>query len=309
MAEQIWDTLIVGGGPAGYAAALYCARAGLSVLVLESTAVGGQLSTTEDVDNYPGIARTVVGIELAEDMQKGAARFGAETRFAQVTALNLSGSIKQAETAGGTLLGRTVIYAAGAAPRTLNVPGEEELRGRGVSYCAACDGAFFRGKTVVVLGGGNSAAAEALTLSRLCRQVWLLHRRDALRAEQSYIDALEEAPNVTICYRARAEAVLGRQMVTGLMYQDLAAEEQRQLDCDGIFVAIGRQPSTALVAGQLALDGHGYILADETTRTNRPGVFAAGDVRAKPLRQIVTAAADGAVAAHYAEEYLTGKHD
>jgi len=304
--QQVWDVLIVGGGPAGYAAALYCARAGLSALVLESTAIGGQLSTTEEVDNYPGIAETVIGIELAGQMQQGAARFGAETRFAQVTALELGGLLKKAKTADSTLTGRTVIYAAGAGPRTLDVPGETDLRGKGVSYCAACDGAFFRGKTVAVLGGGNSAAAEALTLARLCKRVYLLHRRDTMRAEKSYLQALEQTPNLTFCWNARIEKILGEQMVTGILYRDLILGQTQALSCDGVFVAIGRKPSTELLTGQVTLDTHGYILADETTRTNLPGVFAAGDVRAKPLRQIVTAAADGAVAAHFAEEYLAG---
>ena len=305
--EQIWDTLIIGGGPAGYAAALYCVRAGLSALVLEGTAVGGQLSTTEDVDNYPGIAETIVGIELAEQMQRGAARFGAETMFTPATGLALGGEIKRVETTRGAVLGRTVIYAAGARPRMLDVPGEANLRGRGVSYCAACDGAFFRGKAVAVLGGGNSAAAEALTLARQCSRVYLLHRKNTMRAEQHYIQALKETSNLTFWGNAKITAILGTQTVTGVAYQDLITGHAQECSCDGVFIAIGREPSTDLLAGQVTLDAEGYVQADETTRTNVPGVFAAGDVRAKPLRQIVTAAADGAVAAHYAEVYLESK--
>ncbi len=299
------DVLIVGGGPAGYTAALYAVRAGLTALVLEGTAPGGQLGSTEDVDNYPGFDETVVGLELAERMRRGAERFGAETVLARVTALELAGDVKRAETAGGGRFeARTLIYAAGAAPRRLDIPGEAALRGRGVSYCATCDGAFFRGKDAVVLGGGNSAAAEALTLAHLCRRVYLVHRRDRLRAEHSYVQALERAENLTFVWNARAEAVLGDSVVEGLRYTDLASGKTRELACSGVFVAVGRVPATELLRGRLALDADGYVSAGETTRTELPGVFAAGDVRCKPLRQIVTAAADGAVAAHFAQAYL-----
>ncbi|MDY3983943.1 thioredoxin-disulfide reductase [Dysosmobacter sp.] len=299
-----WDVLIVGGGPAGYGAALYAARAGLTALVLESTVPGGQIAQAETVENYPGIDTAVSGIALAERLRRGAERAGAKTVLTTVTALELTETLKTAETRAGTFTGRAVIYAAGAAARRLEVPGEEALRGRGVSYCAACDGAFFRGRDVAVVGGGNSAASEALTLSRLCRRVYLLHRRDRLRAEQSAVRALEQAKNVTFLWNTQPEAVLGKEAVTGLRYTDLTRGQSRELRCDGVFAAIGRVPSTALLAGQLTLDEGGYVAADETTRTGLPGVFAAGDVRAKPLRQAVTAAADGAVAAHFAQEYL-----
>ena len=299
-----WDVLIVGGGPAGYGAALYAARAGLTALVLESTVPGGQIAQAETVENYPGIDTAVSGIALAERLRRGAERAGAKTVLTTVTALERTETLKTAETRAGTFTGRAVIYAAGAAARRLEVPGEEALRGRGVSYCAACDGAFFRGRDVAVVGGGNSAASEALTLSRLCRRVYLLHRRDRLRAEQSAVRALEQAKNVTFLWNTQPEAVLGKEAVTGLRYTDLTRGQSRELRCDGVFAAIGRVPSTALLAGQLTLDEGGYVAADETTRTGLPGVFAAGDVRAKPLRQAVTAAADGAVAAHFAQEYL-----
>lgn len=302
--ERQADVLIVGGGPAGYAAGLYAARAGLTALVLEGAAPGGQLGTTLEVDNYPGVPETVGGAELADRMRRGAERFGVETVFAQVTALRLRGPEKRAETADGVYLGRTLIYAAGAAPGLLGVPGESGLRGRGVSWCAACDGAFFRDRDVAVVGGGNSAAADALTLARLCRHVTVLHRRDRMRAEQSLVRALERAENVDFLWNARTEAILGETAVTGLRYTDLNSGESRELPCSGVFVAVGRRPTTELLAGQLELDAAGYVPADESTRTDIPGVFAAGDVRAKPMRQIVTAAADGAVAAHMAAAYL-----
>ena len=229
--EQIYDMIVIGGGPAGYTAALYAARAGLSTLVLEK-------------------------------------------------------------------------LTAGASPRTLGVPGEDALVGRGVHYCAACDGAFYQGKTVAVVGGGNSAAADALTLSRIAQKVYLIHRRDSLRATKVYHQPLLDAPNVELCWNSTVAALLHGEHLTGLRLRNTETGTERELACDGVFVSVGRSPATALFREELALDDAGYIAADESTRTNLPGVFAAGDVRTKALRQVVTAAADGAVAAHYAAEYL-----
>ena len=302
--EQNADVLIVGGGPAGYTAALYAARSGLTTLVLEGTAPGGQLAAAESVENYPGEPQAVKGWYLAERMRQGAERSGAATVLARVTALRLPGPKKLAETEAGTFAGRALIYAAGAFPRRLGIPGEERLLGRGVSFCAACDGAFFRGRDVAVVGGGNSAVSEALTLSRLCRQVTVVHRRDTLRAERQGVQALEQAGNVRFLWNAAVEAITGDKAVAGLQYRDLVSGRQALLPCAGVFVAIGRQPETTLLAGQLPLDTAGYVSADETTATAVPGVFAAGDVRSKRLRQVVTAAADGAVAAHMAAAYL-----
>ena len=302
--EQNADVLIVGGGPAGYTAALYAARSGLTTLVLEGTAPGGQLAAAESVENYPGEPQAVKGWYLAERMRQGAERSGAATVLARVTALRLPGPKKLAETEAGTFAGRALIYAAGAFPRRLGIPGEERLLGRGVSFCAACDGAFFRGRDVAVVGGGNSAVSEALTLSRLCRQVTVVHRRNTLRAERQGVQALEQAGNVRFLWNAAVEAITGDKAVAGLQYRDLVSGRQALLPCAGVFVAIGRQPETTLLAGQLPLDPAGYVSADETTATAVPGVFAAGDVRSKRLRQVVTAAADGAVAAHMAAAYL-----
>ena len=302
--EQNADVLIVGGGPAGYTAALYAARSGLTTLVLEGTAPGGQLAAAESVENYPGEPQAVKGWYLAERMRQGAERSGAATVLARVTALRLPGPKKLAETEAGTFAGRALIYAAGAFPRRLGIPGEERLLGRGVSFCAACDGAFFRGRDVAVVGGGNSAVSEALTLSRLCRQVTVVHRRDTLRAERQGVQALKQAGNVRFLWNAAVEAITGDKAVAGLQYRDLVSGRQALLPCAGVFVAIGRQPETTLLAGQLPLDPAGYVSADETTATALPGVFAAGDVRSKRLRQVVTAAADGAVAAHMAAAYL-----
>ena len=302
--QSHYDVVILGGGPAGYTAALYCARAGLSALVLEQLSPGGQMATTERIDNYPGFEDGVDGFELAEKMQRGAEKFGAESEFATVTGAYLTQTPKRIETTSGPVTAGAVIVATGATPRPLGLPEEDRFRGRGVSYCAACDGMFYRGKSVAVVGGGNTAAGEALTLSRLCSHVYLIHRRDTLRADKSSVAPLLGAENVEIIYSAVPTAIEGETEVTGLAVRDQKTAEVRILPVSGVFAAIGRVPDTALFAGQTALDESGYILAGEDTKTSVPGVFAAGDVRTKPLRQVVTACADGAVAAHAAAAYL-----
>ena len=301
---KIYDMLIVGGGPGGYTAALYAARAGLSVAVVERLSVGGQMALTHQIDNYPGFADGVDGYTLGENMRRGAERFGAETILADVLSLSLRESPKQIHTSNGMLLAHTVVLATGAGPRKLGLPGEEELVGLGLSYCAHCDGMFFRNKTAIVVGGGNSAVGDALILSRICKEVILVHRRDTLRATRLYHKQLEEAGNVRFVWNSIPTALLGESQVTGLKVRNVHTGEESEIAADGVFVSIGRIPATELVADQLALDESGYILAGESTATSLPGVYAVGDVRTKQLRQIITAAADGAVAAHMAEEYL-----
>lgn len=302
--EQIYDMAIVGGGPGGYTAALYAARAGLKVVLFEKQWPGGQMALTETVENFPGFPDGIDGMTLGQNMKQAAERFGAVTVNAEVRALELGGSPKRLETDRGTYFAKTLVYAAGAVPRELGVPGEAALRGKGVSYCAACDGMFFRGRTVAVVGGGNAAAADALTLSRIAAKVIVIHRRDTLRAEKSSQEPLFQAENVEFRWNAEVTGLLGQEKLTGVTLRDVNTGEESTLSCDGLFVSIGRRPETALVSGQLVLDDHGYIAADETTRTNLPGVFAVGDVRTKDLRQIITAAADGATACHFAEESL-----
>lgn len=304
MQDKIWDVAIVGGGPAGYSAALYCVRAGYSTVVLEMLSAGGQMATTNAIENYPGFVGSVDGFELAMNMQKQAEDFGSQTMYAQVTAAQLTDPIKTLETSDGVVKSRTVILATGADPRPLGVAEEDALRGRGVSYCATCDGGFYRGKTVAIVGGGNSAAEDALTLSKLCEKVYLVHRRDSLRATRSYLAPLEKATNIKFLWNKAVEQLLHGDKLTGVTLKDTITGETSQLDVDGLFVAIGRLPNTGLVKGQVELDQQGYIVADETTRTNLPGVFAIGDVRQKPLRQVVTAVADGATASKFVEEYL-----
>lgn len=302
--KHIYDVIIIGGGPGGYTAALYSTRAGLDTLLLEKMAAGGQMALTAEIDNYPGFDEGIDGYSLGEKMRAGAERFGARTEMTEVQALELETEIKTVRTSEGEYYGRSVILSTGAAPRELGIAGENELIGRGVHYCAACDGMFYRGKTVVVVGGGNTAAEDAVLLSRVCEKVILVHRRDKLRATKVYHEPLKKAPNVEFVWNSTVTELLREDGLTGIKVKNVQTGEETEIACDGVFVSIGRKPATELVKGQLELDEGGYVIADETTRTNLPGVFAAGDLRTKALRQIVTAASDGAVAAYYAEEYL-----
>ena len=302
--EHIYDTVIIGGGPAGYTAALYCARAGLDTVVLEKLSAGGQMALTMQIDNYPGYEDGVDGFTLGEKMQAGAERFGAKTELAEVFGADLSGQIKTIETSEGTICGKTVIIATGAVPRELGIEGEKELVGRGVNYCAACDGMFYKGKTVIVVGGGNTAAADITLLSRICKKVIVVHRRDTLRATKIYHDQLMKAENVEFCWDSVVKEFCFSDKLTGVKIHNLKTGEDTVVDCEGVFISIGRQPDTSLWGETLERDSAGYIIADETTRTNLPGVFAVGDVRTKVMRQVVTAVADGAVASHFVEEYL-----
>ena len=300
---KIYDMLIIGGGPGGYTAALYAARAGLSVLVLEKLSAGGQMALTSQIDNYPGFPEGIDGFELGERMQQQAERFGAETEYAQVDAVDLKADPKVVDSSEGRFLAKTVVIATGANARKLGLDKEDALVGRGVAYCAACDGMAFKGKAVAVVGGGDSAVADALLLSRVAKHVTLIHRRDALRATKIYHESLKNTPNITLCMNARVTELLADKKLSGIRVQDIPSGENRDLDVDGLFISVGRDPNTALFADQLALE-NGYIKAGEETKTNIPGVYAVGDVRTKLLRQVVTAVADGAMAVHSAESYL-----
>lgn len=303
IAMNVYDMVVVGGGPAGYTAALYAARAGLSVVVLEKLSAGGQMALSWQIDNYPGFPEGIDGFQLAEQMQQQAERFGAQTRYAQVDKIDLLANPKYLQTSDGDIYGKTVVIATGAVPRKLNLPGEEELMGKGVAYCAACEGMFFKDKTVAVVGGGNSAVADALLLSRVAKKVYLIHRRDSLRAEKVYHKALQEAENVVFLWDTEVSGLLREERLTAVKVRSVQTGQEQELPVDGLFISVGRIPAVDLVREQLTLEDN-YILADETTRTNIPGVYAVGDVRTKLLRQIVTATADGAMAAHMAQEYL-----
>ncbi|MHA5221491.1 thioredoxin-disulfide reductase [Dysosmobacter sp. Phy] len=304
--RHVYDMIVVGGGPGGYTAALYAARAGLDTLVLEKLSAGGQMALTEEIDNYPGFEDGIDGFTLAEKMQRQAERFGAQSAYAQAEYMDLAADPKVLKTSEGTFYGRTVVLATGASPRELGLAGEAALTGRGVAYCAACDGMRFKGKTVVVVGGGNSAAADALLLSRIAEKVILVHRRDTLRATKIYHQPLMEAANIEFRWNSVVTELLHEDRLTGVKLKDINTGVVTAVPCDGVFISVGRKPSTELVRGQLELDKNGYIVADETTKTTLPGVYAVGDIRTKPLRQVVTAVADGATAVHMAEEFLAG---
>lgn len=304
MENNCYDVIVIGGGPGGYCAALYAARANLKTLVIEKFAPGGQMATTEIVENYPGFVDGINGFELGMQMKKGAERFGVKTKLAEVKSVELSKNPKLVHTAKDTFEAKTVILALGAFPRELGLENERNLRGRGVSYCATCDGMFYRDKTVVIVGGGNTAVADAIFLAKICKKVYLVHRRDELRASKTYMESLERTENIEFLWSSEVTEILEDEFVTGVRVRSKKNGDVREIACDGIFVAIGNIPNTKLIEGQVLLDESGYVLADETTRTNIPGVFAVGDMRQKPLRQIVTAVSDGAVASKYAEEFI-----
>lgn len=304
MSEQkLYDIAVIGGGPAGYAAGLYGARGGLQTVIIEKGMAGGQMTSTMEIDNYPGVGVGTGGFELGDKMKTQAEHFGAETLTNEVTALDLQAEPKKITLADETELhAKTVILAMGASPRPLGVPGEDTFRGRGVSYCATCDGMFFRGKTVAVVGGGNTALEDALVLAKTSAKVYLIHRREGFRASPIYVELAKNTENIEFVLNETVAEICGEMKVTSLKLGS-----GRELAVDGVFAAVGTMPNTELVQGILALDDGRYIPADETTQTEIPGVYAAGDLRRKPLRQVITAASDGAVAATMAEKYLLEK--
>lgn len=302
--DKIYDIIIIGGGPAGYTAALYAARAGLDTVLIERLSPGGQMALTGDIDNYPGFEEGVDGFTLGMKMQQSAERFGAVTVYDEVTAVDLMGKIKRVVTLGGVYQSRTVIISTGANPRELGLDGEREYTGRGIHYCAHCDGRFYKDKTVIVVGGGNTAAADAIYLARLAKKVYVVHRRDTLKATKIYHDPLFAADNVEFIWNSSLDGIMTDGRIKGAKVKNLVSGEVTEILCDGIFISIGRTPATGFLGDAVKLDPLGYIVADESTRTSVDGVYAIGDVRTKVLRQVVTAVADGAVAAHYAEEYI-----
>ncbi len=302
--EHVYDTLIIGGGPAGYTAALYAARAGLDTVVVERMAAGGQMTLTGDIDNYPGFDESVDGFTLGMKMQQSAEKFGAKTEYGEILSVDFSDRIKKIIADSGTFYAKTVIIAAGANPRKLELEKENSFTGNGIHYCAHCDGRFYKDKTVAVVGGGNSAAADALYLSRLAKKVYLIHRRDKLRATKIYHEPLMKADNIEFLWNSNVVEIVADEKFEGIKLLN-SDSDICTLSCDGLFVSIGREPATKFLAQAIETDKNGYIIADESTKTSVDGVFAAGDIRTKSLRQVVTAAADGAVAAHHAEEYIT----
>ncbi len=301
---MIYDIIIIGSGPAGMTAGIYAKRAGRSVLMLEGDFVwGGQIVKTYEVDNYPGLPG-ISGIDLAEKMLEHMKSFGVEVVRKKVLRLSLDGDLKVVHTKKGEYVAKTVILAAGAKHRTLGVPGEEELSGAGVSYCATCDGTFYKDKTVAVVGGGDVAVEDALLLSGLCKKVYLIHRRDELRATAILQESLFEKQNVELCWDCEVLAIGGQEEVEYVTVKNKKTQMTKDISVDGVFVAVGTMPDTAFVKSLVALDENGYIVAGEDGKTNIPGIYAAGDIRTKQLRQVITAAADGANCVCSAEKYL-----
>ncbi len=300
------DVIIIGAGPAGLTAALYAARAGLSVLVLEKNIFGGQVALTNEVENYPAIEH-ITGVEFSMSLYKQVVKQNVEVRLEEVKRVDFSGDIKKIFTDADEYEAKTIIIANGVTRRKLGCKGEAELSGRGVSYCATCDGAFFKGKDVAVVGGGNTALEDALFLSNICKSVTVLVRRDKVRAERLLFEAAKAKTNINFIYNTVVTEVCGKNGSVSLLNMvNKVSSEESKLDVAAVFIAIGLEPSNSIFSEFVELDEHGYVVAAETCLTNVPGVFAAGDTRTKALRQIVTAAADGAVAAKNVVEYLNG---
>lgn len=303
---KLYDVIVIGGGPGGYTAAIYAARAGLQTLVLDRPFPLGQMKLTTDIDNYPGFPEGIDGYSLCKKMQEGAQRFSAQTVQEQAVMLSIGQNPKEVRTENGVYYGKTVIFAPGSQPRKLGLENEERLLGKGVHYCAVCDGAFYKGKTVAVVGGGNAAVEDALELAGIAKKVILIHRREELRSDSFSREKLIAKGNVELRLNRVVDSLEGAGRLTGLTLRNVLGGGTESLTCDGLFVSIGRIPETELVKGQIDLTEDGYIPADETTQTQIPGFFAVGDVRIKPMRQIVTATADGAVAASMCLRYISG---
>ena len=301
--DNIYDVIIVGGGPAGYTSALYGARAGLKVLLLEKFYAGGQIALSHQVDNYPGFPSGIDGFTLAQNMKEQAERFGAETQLLEVKELLLDGDVKVAKTSKGDYYSKTIILATGANAKTLELQTSYDTD-KNVHYCASCDGMFYKNKTVLVVGGGNTALSDALLLSRIAKKVIIVHRRKEFRATKVYVDAILNAPNVEFYYDNKVIDLVYEENLVGVKVQNVIDNSIKTISCDGVFVSIGRTPNTLLVKDKITLNENGYVVADETTKTNIKGVYAVGDVREKLLRQVVTAVSDGANAIAEIENYI-----
>ncbi|UMZ72750.1 thioredoxin-disulfide reductase [Natranaerofaba carboxydovora] len=306
MENQNYDMIIIGGGPGGLVAALYGARARMNVLLIEKMAPGGQLINTQHVDNYPGFPEGTTGPDLAKKLDEQAKKFGAHLKMGTVKDLNLSGNLKEVMLESGeNYTAKGIVVATGASPRELKVPGEQVFTGRGVSYCATCDGAFFKDKEVVVVGGGDSALEEALFLTRFAKKVTLVHRRDQLRGVKYLQEKVFSNEQIEVKLDTVIKEIKGNALVENVLLENVKTQEQQELSCNGVFIYVGVNPNTEFLEGKVNLDDNGYILTDEEMRTNVNGVYAVGDVRQKTLRQVVTAMSDGATAAFDLEKKLT----
>jgi thioredoxin reductase (NADPH) len=309
MSDELRNVIVIGSGPAGFTAALYDARADLEPLVLKGLEAGGQLMLTTDVENYPGFADGILGPELMDQMEKQAQRFGAEILPVHVTEVDLSSRPFLVKAGDQAWRARTLILATGATARWLGIPGEEKLRGRGVSACATCDGFFFRNRELLVVGGGDTAMEEAMFLTKFASKVTIVHRRDAFRASKVMQDRVFANDKIAVAWNTVLEEIVGDDAVTGVVVRDVVSGERRELATDGVFMAIGHDPTTGLFRDQLPMDDAGYLLVHEpSTETDVPGVFAAGDVTDHTYRQAVTAAGQGCKAAIDAERFLTEEY-
>lgn len=301
----MYDVIIIGAGPAGLTAGMYAARGGLSTVILELAMPGGQAASTEKIENYPGFPEGINGFDLMNSFHKQAQTFGVEFIFEEVLKLDLKGKVKKIQTHSQVLEARSIIIAAGSKPRLLGVPGEEHFRGRGVSYCATCDGAFFRGKTVVVVGGGDAALEEGMYLTKFAEQVIIVHRREGFRASQIAVKRAKANPKIKFELNAVVEEIMGSENVQGVRIKDVRSGEIREIPADGVFIYVGTDPNAQFIKGEIETNAQGYIITNSLLQTNIEGVYAAGDIRNTPLRQVATAVGDGALAAVEVEKYLS----
>lgn len=304
-----FDIIIIGGGPAGLTAGLYARRAGMKTLLLEKTAPGGLIAMTERIENYPGFPGGINGYELTKRMEDQAREFGLEIQIEEVSSLKQQSSYWEVITAKQTYSARAVIIATGNKPRKLDVPGELEFVGKGVSYCATCDGPFYKDKEVVVVGGGDAALEEALLLTKFARQIWLVHRRDQLRASQILQDRVLNHPKIKLIWNSVIEEIIGAESekqgkLKAVRIKNRSEDKMQELPVDGVFVFVGFTPQTEFLKGVVTLDAQGYIIADEEMQTSQKGIYACGDVRKKTLRQVITACGEGALAAFNAARYV-----
>jgi len=302
--ERIYDLLVLGAGPAGLTAAIYAARSLLSVLVIEQMLSGGQIASTEKVENYPGFPEGIDGLELGQRLEEQARNYGTEMVLATVEKVNLAGELKEVKTTEGTFRGRTLLIATGTRARPLGVPGEDALKGRGVSYCVTCDGSFFRDKTVMVVGGGDSALEEALVLTKFAAKIYIVHRRNELRAIRILQERIHKNAKIEVIYNTVVNKINGSERVQSVTLHNIESNNTREVAVDGIFLYVGLIPNTDFLNGDLARNEQGYLITSEKMETSIAGVYAAGDIREKGLRQVVTAVADGAIAAISAVKYL-----
>lgn len=302
---MIYDVIIIGAGPAGLAAGIYGKRAGFDILILDTSSIsGGQILNTYEIDNYPGFPGAS-GQEVADAMRQHCDKLGVEFARGRVTSIIDNGATKDLVTKKNTYTAKSIIIATGASNKKLGCPGEEELSGMGVSYCATCDGAFFKEKQVAVVGGGDVALEDAIYLSRFCTKVYLIHRRDEFRGAKVLQDQVKSTDNIEIIYDTVVNSINGTQSVESITVQNTKTDSSSELKVDGIFIAVGTVPNTQILSGLVQMDDKGYVIADETCKTSCPGVFVAGDVRTKPLRQVLTATADGANAITSIQKYFS----